>query len=68
VVRGALCRFQRLVREIAQEYKDDCRFQAGAIEGLQVAAEAYLVDLFTDANLCTIHAKRVTINPSDIKL
>ena len=32
------------------------------------AAEAYLVRLFKDTNLCAIHAKRVTILPRDIQL
>ena len=60
--------FQRLVREIAQDYKTDLRFQLVAILCLQEAVEAYLVRLFDDANLCTIHARRVTIMPRDIKL
>ena len=60
--------FQRLVREIAQEYKDDTRFQASAVAALQEAAEAYLVGLFEDTNLCAIHAKRVTIMPKDLQL
>ncbi len=33
----------------------------------QEASEAYLVGVFEDANLCTIHAKRVTIMPKDIQ-
>jgi histone H3/H4 len=37
------------------------RFQATAIIALQEALEIYLVSLFEDANLCAIHAKRVTI-------
>jgi histone H3 len=60
--------FQRLVREIAQDYKTDLKFQVAALGALQEAAEAYLVDLFEDANLCAIHAKRVTIMPKDIQL
>ena len=60
--------FQRLVREIAQDYKTDLRFQSAAILCLQEAAEAYLVRLFDDANLCAIHARRVTIMPKDIQL
>jgi len=60
--------FQRLVREIAQEFKTDLRFQASAILALQEATEAYLVGLFEDSNLCAIHAKRVTIMPRDIQL
>ena len=76
--------FQRLVREIAQDFKTDLRFQSSAVLGelwfqlflytdvsfsaLQEAAEAYLVGLFEDTNLCAIHAKRVTIMPKDIQL
>ena len=55
--------FQRLVREIAQDFKTDLRFQSTAILALQEASEAYLVGLFEDTNLCAIHAKRVTIMP-----
>ena len=53
--------FQRLVREIAQDFKSDLRFQSSAIGALQESVEAYLVSLFEDTNLCAIHAKRVTI-------
>ena len=60
--------FQRLVREIAQDFKTDLRFQSSAILALQEASEAYLVGLFEDTNLCAIHAKRVTIMPKDIQL
>jgi histone H3/H4 len=60
--------FQRLVREIAQDFKTDLRFQGSAVLALQEAAEAYLVGLFEDTNLCAIHAKRITIMPKDIQL
>ena len=60
--------FQRLVREIAQTYSPYLRFQSGAVLALQEAAEAYLVGLLEDSNLCAIHAKRVTIMPRDIQL
>ena len=60
--------FQRLVREIAQDFKTDLRFQSSAVLALQEACEAYLVGLFEDTNLCAIHAKRVTIMPKDIQL
>ena len=60
--------FQRLVREIAQNFGKDLRFQSQAVGALQEAAEAYLVGLFEDTNLCAIHAKRVTIMPRDIQL
>ncbi|CAE8655702.1 unnamed protein product [Polarella glacialis] len=60
--------FQRLVREIAQDVKTDLKFQSQAVLALQEAAEAYLVGLFEDTNLCAIHAKRVTIMPKDVQL
>jgi histone H3 len=60
--------FQRLVREIMQDFKSDFRCQSKAIEAIQTAAEAYLVDLFENCNLCAIHAKRVTIMPKDLSL
>jgi histone H3/H4 len=64
--------FQRLVREIFDKHFAvpgmRMRFQATALEAIQTAAEAYLVHLFEDANLCAIHAKRVTVQPRDIHL
>ena len=60
--------FQRLVREIAQNIRQNLRFQSSTIIALQEASEAYLVGLFEDTNLCAIHAKRVTIMPSDLIL
>jgi len=60
--------FQRLVREIAQEYKSELRFQSHAVLAIQEAAEAYLTGVMEDANLCAIHARRVTIFPKDIQL
>ena len=60
--------FQRMVREIAHEWKQELRFQSSAVLALQEAAEAYLVSLFEDTNLCAIHAKRVTIMTRDLQL
>lgn len=60
--------FQRLVKEVSQDFKSDLRFHASSILALQEATEAYQVGLFEDVNLCTIHAKRVTIMPKDIQL
>jgi len=60
--------FQRLVREVAQDFKTDLRFQPQAIMACQAASEAYLTSLFEDANLCAIHSKRVTIFPKDMQL
>lgn len=61
--------FQRVVREVAQSLSTEViRFQESALFALQEAAEAYLVGLFEDANLCAIHAKRVTIMTKDLQL
>ena len=60
--------FQKLVREIAQDFKSDLRFQGSAVLALQESSEAYLTYLFEDTNLCAIHGKRVTIMPKDIDL
>ena len=49
--------FQRVIYEIMRGFRNDLRIQAVAIKGLQEAAEAYLVSLFEDSNLCAIHAK-----------
>ena len=59
------------VREIALNFvpgSEMLRWQSQAIQALQEAAEAFLVHLFEDANLCAIHAKRVTIMQKDIQL
>ena len=60
--------FQCLVREIIFEHKQDYWLAPAVAVALQEAAEAYLVGLFEDTNLCAIHAKRVTIMPKDIQL
>ena len=57
-----------LVREIAQDFKTGLQFEANALIALQEVAEAYLLSLFEDTNLCGIHAKRVTIMSKDIQL
>jgi histone H3 len=60
--------FERLVREVAQDFRSDTRFVQHAIMALQEASEGYLVGLFEESNLCAIHGKRVTIMPKDIQL
>ena len=63
--------FDHLIRELVQDLwhgGHELRISPAAITALQEAAEAYLVLLFEDTNLCTIHAKSVTIMPKDIQL
>jgi histone H3/H4 len=38
--------FMRLVREIAQDFKSDLKFQSSAMGALQEATEAFLVTVF----------------------
>ena len=57
-----------MVREIAQGFRADVRFQSAAIMVLQEAGEAFLMGLLEQANSCTIHAKIVTVMPKDIQL
>lgn len=60
--------FQRLVRELAGNYKDGLRFASSAVLALQEATESYIVSVLSDTNLCAIHSRRVTIMPRDLHL
>lgn len=61
-------RFQKLVRDIAFEYLPECKFHVEALYALQVGCEDFLAGFFSDANLCTLHAKRVTLMEKDTLL
>ena len=61
--------FGRLVREIQLNFNNEAlRWEAKALEALQTAAEQYIVEVFEDANLCAIHARRVTMMVKDVQL
>jgi histone H3 len=60
--------FQHLVQEVAQDLKNDIRFQSTAVLALQEASEVYLIGLFEDTNLCAFHAKHITIMKKDMQL
>ena len=60
--------FLRLVREIATSGKDGLRWQASALQALQEATESFVTGLLSDANLCALHAKRVTLLARDLQL
>ena len=60
--------FLRLIRETIQDLDKQFRVQDAAALALQEAVEAHLVSLFQDANMCAIHAKRITLMPRDIQL
>ncbi|KAG5507036.1 hypothetical protein JKF63_05782 [Porcisia hertigi] len=60
--------FRRLVKEVMSTFKDTMRMRSSALQALQDATESYIVGVLGDANLCTIHAKRVTLYPKDLQL
>ena len=55
--------FQQVVKEIVQGIRANLHFQSTAIMALQEAGEVFLVGLLEQVNLCTIHAKHMTIMP-----
>ena len=57
--------FQRLV---TQEVRTDLRFQLAILMTFQEAAEAYMVGLLEDTNLCVIHPKHIMIIPKEVQL
>ncbi|XP_021491128.1 histone H3-like centromeric protein A [Meriones unguiculatus] len=62
--------FSLVVREICGKFSRgvDLCWQAQALLALQEAAEAFLVHLFEDAYLLSLHAGRVTLFPKDVQL
>jgi histone H3/H4 len=60
--------FQRLVREIGQQFKTNLNWSSDSMEALQVASEAYLTDVFVDADLCARHAGRETLLAKDVRI
>jgi histone H3 len=61
--------FQRLVCKIALKFgKSNLRLQSTAVLALPEAAEYFMVDVFSDTNLCAMHGKRVTIMKKDMVL
>ncbi len=61
--------FQHLVQEVALKFgKSDLQMQSKAVLALQEAAEYFMVDVFSDTNLCALHGKRVTIMVKDMAL
>lgn len=60
--------FERLVKEITQDYVTDLKWSTDGILLVQMMTEAYIVNLFEMANLCAIHAGRTTIAPKDLHL
>lgn len=59
--------FERLVREIGQDFITDLSYTPEAFDALQTAAEQYLVDLFEKANFLVVSNKRTKIETTDIQ-
>ena len=60
--------FNRLVKEIVNDHQKDLRITTSCVDALREATEAYIITVLEDANLCCIHAKRITVMPKDIIL
>jgi len=60
--------FGRVCREICNTIDPTLRMQSMTISALQEAAEAYVVNLMEDSNLCCLHRKCVTITRRDMQL
>ena len=60
--------FERLVREVAQDYAMDIRFSAEAIIMIQHCLENCVVDMLSKANLSATHAGRVRLFPKDLQI
>ena len=61
--------FTRIIKEIIYQITPrEYRIQTAAIRALMEAAQSFMITLFDSANLCTAHAKRVTLMTSDIQL
>jgi histone H3 len=61
--------FQHLVCKIALKFgKSNLRMQTTAVLALQEAVEYFMVDVFSDTNLCAMHGKRITIMKKDMAL
>lgn len=60
----------RLVKETLYDAhgNSQIRITGDAVKCLQEASEAHLVCLMEDAMRCGIHAKRVTLYPTDLQL
>jgi histone H3 len=62
--------FQHCVQEIIQDLsrKSDLQMQSTAVLALQEAMEYFMVDVFSNTNLCAQHGKCVTIKVKDLVL
>ena len=62
------CLIRELLYNVRPRLVDPYHIQATVVYALQWAAEAFLVGLLKDANLCALHTKQCTLMPCDIQL
>jgi histone H3/H4 len=58
--------FKRLCDEVLQDFVADWCFTKDAIDAMQVACEAYMIETFQKSNEIAILGKRQTIQPKDM--
>lgn len=60
--------FQTLIREVAQDFKMGLQFSPEALDMIQTAVEAYLLDILQNACMATVAMGRVRMRTGDIQL
>ena len=60
--------FQRLVKDTMQNINTGYKIQSQALFALQEMSEFFLIELFHNATLCTMHANRKTLMTKDLHL
>jgi histone H3/H4 len=58
--------FKKLCYEVLQDFIDDACITNNAIDAMQVACEAYMIETFQKSNEIAILGKRKTIQPKDM--
>ena len=58
--------FKLLCDEVLQDFGADYCFTKNAINAIQVASEAYMIEIFQKSNDIAVHSKRKTIQPKDV--
>ena len=58
--------FKLLCDEVLQDFGADYCFTKNAIDAIQVASEAYMIEIFQKSNDIAVHSKRKTIQPKDV--
>lgn len=60
-------RVYRSIRKFAQDIKPECRFKREALDAIHGMIETKLTELFTQCQILALHARRITVQESDVK-